>query len=149
MSVTATLSGFDDLAKEMDRLGRDARPAGRAAVRSGAGKLRTKLKRAIPVGSGPTKKASGAGRKARQRGKAAPVSYIQYGRWRDNVKVQYAKPIASGDVGFRVTMSNAFWSWFYEAGSVHQPARPIVRRCWKMLGRRLSGGLNGAIGGLG
>ena len=44
-----------------------------------------------------------------------------------NLKIETKKNVTSTQKGAVISTGNAFWAWFYEFGSRHQPARPWFR----------------------
>lgn len=51
----------------------------------------------------------------------------KYGHLKDNIRVRREGTDNPNQIAFRVTTGNAFWGYFYEFGTVHQPPRPIFR----------------------
>jgi len=69
------------------------------------------------------------------RGKDSPLvrklkggQIVDYGKWYQNMKVRVMKRLRSRTArGAQVYTGNAFWAMFYEFGTAHEPARPILR----------------------
>lgn len=57
----------------------------------------------------------------------------QYGDARSNIKVEALKNVHKGQKGARITTGNAFWLYFYEIGTRHQPARPFFANTFRSL----------------
>ena len=53
----------------------------------------------------------------------SPASKI-YGPIKKNIRVIKLKNLRRGQKGARLDTGNAFWAFFYEKGTRHQPARP-------------------------
>lgn len=53
---------------------------------------------------------------------------VDYGRWYQNMKTRVMRRLRNRTAkGSQVYTGNAFWAAFYEYGTRHQPARPILR----------------------
>jgi HK97 gp10 family phage protein len=125
------LTGFDKLAKALDELPKEvATNYGIRATRAAAKYIGKRVEQVVPKGTQSTKKTRRLkgrqlidGRRKRQGEK---VSY-DYGRWHQNIRVRRDKRSENpGEISFMVTSGDAFWSWFYEKGTVDQPARPVI-----------------------
>ena len=118
--MSVTLTGFDDLRRELDEMEtKTVRAARRASAGYAARKFRGKFKAAVPVGTESTTKT--------RRNKDGTSRSYDYGRWNQNVRVQEDRGGDRSESSYRVTSGNAFWGWFYEMGTARQPARPILR----------------------
>lgn len=107
-TVRIELSGFKELQTAIDKLpgnvdNRVLQAAVTGAIRQGAKEIRS----SVPVGSEPRS-----------------INSQKYGSARKNIKVSRVRSAKKSGKGAKVTTGNAFWMWFYERGSRHQPARP-------------------------
>lgn len=76
------------------------------AVNAGASEIRKAVKAAAPVGKEPSQASA------------------KYGRLKQNIRVMRLKRVQRGAKGARVWTRFAFWGYFLEFGTKHQPARP-------------------------
>jgi HK97 gp10 family phage protein len=76
------------------------------ATLAGARELRKAVRAAAPMGKEPSEASA------------------QYGRLKQNIRVIRLKRVPRGSKGARVWTFHAFWGYFLEFGTKHQPARP-------------------------
>lgn len=78
----------------------------------------------------------------------SPASKI-YGTARKNVRVVRLKRVPPNARGARIDTGKAFWMFFYEIGTAHQPARPVfapaVRRATTAIIEKLRESLGAGI----
>lgn len=123
--TSMTLQGFDKLAKTLDDLPNDvARRFAQTAARAASRDFRKKAMVKVPRGKQPSRKSR---RTKGTKGKPGKREFFDFGRWHDNLKITRARDEEDRNtVAMRVTSGDAFWSWFYEKGTVDQPARPVI-----------------------
>lgn len=115
------LEGIADLKMNLEKLGTEVSTRiGRKADREAAKLIAAAIARAVPYDANRSTK-------RRWQTKKRGVTEVDYGHWRDNIRVRAARAYKQHHIVYNVTMGQAFWSYFYEFGTRHQPARPIVR----------------------
>lgn len=114
------IEGIKDLKMNLEELGQEvATRIGRRADREAAKLIAESIRRAVPYDA-----TRNTGRRWKTR---KGTTEVDYGHWRDNIRVRARRARKAHHIVYQVTMGRAFWSYFYEFGTKHQPARPIVR----------------------
>lgn len=109
MKMDFKLSGFDDFAEDLKKLGPAVeRKVVRRSVISAMRPARAFLKSVAPV------QVDG------QRSKTSK----KYGHLRQNIRLIRLKKVEKGQAAARVDTGKAFWGVMYELGTRYQPARP-------------------------
>lgn len=109
MKMDFKLSGFDELAEDLKRLGPAVeRKVVRRSVISAMRPARAFIKTIAPVQidgqrSGPSKK---------------------YGHLRQNIRLIRLRRVEKGQAAARIDTGKSFWGVMYELGTRYQPARP-------------------------
>ena len=70
----------------------------------------------------------------------------EYGSVLANLGTVRKKSVRKGQKGSLISTGNAFWSWFYEFGTRHQPARPWFVPAFRGASRKVLDKLSSALG---
>ncbi|MAX00865.1 MAG: hypothetical protein CMN72_14745 [Sphingomonas sp.] len=110
MRMKIDARGLKELDRELEAMGREvSTKIGAKALRASADMLQAAWQMAAPYNPDQSK------------------ASLTYGHARENIRVGRVRPRKETAIVFKVTTGDAFWMFFYEKGTVTQPARPWAR----------------------
>jgi HK97 gp10 family phage protein len=70
----------------------------------------------------------------------------KYGTTRQNLRVIALTNLGRNNYGARIDTNNAFWQWYYNFGSRHQPARPWFAPRFRAMAQKVLDNFVAAVG---